>query len=135
MSPRCTRRSFVRARPLWPPPSPLLVSSRRRVCSRATPTVPDVGPLKVGWSTIYTTPSWMTETQNEIEAEIERPRSGHARSSSSLRRQQRHPTQIAQIQTMIDQAYDIVLLIAGSATALDQVCTGTRGGPHCHQLG
>ena len=49
--------------------------SRRRVCSRATPTVPDVGPLKVGWSTIYTTPSWMTETQNEIEAEIERLRS------------------------------------------------------------
>jgi ribose transport system substrate-binding protein len=30
-------------------------------------------------------------------------------------------TQIAQIQTMIDQEYDICLLIAGSATALDQV--------------
>jgi ribose transport system substrate-binding protein len=88
----------------------------------ATPAVPDVGPLKVGWSTIYTTPSWMTETQNEIEAEIERLRGlGMEIEFQVFDANGDTATQIAQIQTMIDQDYDIVLLIAGSATALDQV--------------
>ena len=96
--------------------------SRPRVCQGATPAVPDVGPLKVGWSTIYTTPSWMTETQNEIEAEIERLRGlGMEIEFQVFDANGDTATQIAQIQTMIDQQYDIVLLIAGSATALDQV--------------
>jgi ribose transport system substrate-binding protein len=87
-----------------------------------TPAVPNVGPLKVGWSTIYTTPSWMTETQNEIEAEIERLRGlGLEIEFQVFDANGDTATQIAQIQTMIDQQYDICLLIAGSATALDQV--------------
>ena len=87
-----------------------------------TPAVPNVGPLKVGWSTIYTTPSWMTETQNEIEAEIERLESlGLTIDFQVFDANSDTATQIAQIQTMIDQQYDICLLIAGSATALDQV--------------
>jgi len=84
--------------------------------------VPDIGPLKVGWSTIYTTPSWMTETQIEIEAEIERLRGlGMTIEFQVFDANGDTATQIAQIQTMIDQQYDICLLIAGSATALDQI--------------
>jgi ribose transport system substrate-binding protein len=120
---RCTRRSFVSQ-------SAALVAAvttagqirDRAFAQGATPAVPDVGPLKVGWSTIYTTPSWMTETQNEIEAEIERLRGlGMEIDFQVFDANGDTATQIAQIQTMIDQAYDIVLLIAGSSTALDQV--------------
>jgi ribose transport system substrate-binding protein len=88
----------------------------------ATPAVPKLGPLKVGWSTIYTTPSWMTETQNEIEAEVKRLQGlGLTIDFKVFDANGDTATQIAQIQTMIDQKYDICLLIAGSATALDQV--------------
>ncbi len=86
------------------------------------PSVDGLPPLKVGWSTIYTTPSWMTETQNEIEAEIKRLTDmGATIDFTVFDANGDTATQIAQIQTMIDQQYDICLLIAGSATALDQV--------------
>jgi ribose transport system substrate-binding protein len=86
------------------------------------PNVEGLGPIKVGWSTIYTTPSWMTETQNEIEAEVERLRDMGAEIEFQVFDANGDTaTQIAQIQTMIDQEFDICLLIAGSATALDQV--------------
>lgn len=79
-------------------------------------------PLKIGWSTIYLTPSWMTETSNEIDAELERMRGeGIEVEYQVFDANGDTPTQIAQIQTMIDQQYDICLLIAGSATALDSV--------------
>lgn len=79
-------------------------------------------PLKIGWSTIYLTPSWMTETSNEIDAELERMRGeGIEVDYQVFDANGDTPTQIAQIQTMIDQQYDICLLIAGSATALDSV--------------
>jgi ribose transport system substrate-binding protein len=92
------------------------------LAQEGTPAVPDIGPLTVGWSTIYTTPSWMTETQNEIEAEIERLEGlGLTIDFQVFDANGDTATQIAQIQTMIDQQYDICLLIAGSATALDQV--------------
>src|SRR5215208_2239110 len=99
---RCTRRSFVSKSAALAAAVTAAGKVRDRAFAQgATPAVPDVGPLKVGWSTIYTTPSWMTETQNEIEAEIERLRG---------------------LGMEIDfQAFDIVLLIAGSSTALDQV--------------
>jgi ribose transport system substrate-binding protein len=86
------------------------------------PPVDGLPPLKIGWSTIYTTPSWMTETQNEIEAEIQRLTDAGAQIEFQVFDANGDTaTQIAQIQTMIDQEYDICLLIAGSATALDQV--------------
>jgi ribose transport system substrate-binding protein len=86
------------------------------------PPVEGLPPLKVGWSTIYTTPSWMTETQNEIEAEVQRlVDMGATIDFQVFDANGDTATQIAQIQTMIDQQYDICLLIAGSATALDQV--------------
>jgi ribose transport system substrate-binding protein len=88
----------------------------------AWPPVEGLPPLKVGWSTIYTTPSWMTETQNEIEAEVQRLVDlGATIDFQVFDANGDTATQIAQIQTMIDQQYDICLLIAGSATALDQV--------------
>jgi ribose transport system substrate-binding protein len=120
---RCTRRSFVsRSAALAATIATASQVRDRAFAQGATPAVPDVGPLKVGWSTIYTTPSWMTETQNEIEAEIERLRGlGMEIEFQVFDANGDTATQIAQIQTMIDQQYDILLLIAGSATALDQV--------------
>ena len=120
---RCTRRSFVSRSAALAAAVTAAGQIRNDVFAQeATPAVPDVGPLKVGWSTIYTTPSWMTETQNEIEAEIERLRGlGMEIDFQVFDANGDTATQIAQIQTMIDQQYDIVLLIAGSATALDQV--------------
>ncbi|MCD6058659.1 MAG: transporter substrate-binding protein [Thermomicrobiales bacterium] len=120
---RCTRRSFVSRSAALATAVATAGQVRADVFAQgATPAVPDVGPLKVGWSTIYTTPSWMTETQNEIEAEIERLRSlGMEIDFQVFDANGDTATQIAQIQTMIDQAFDIVLLIAGSSTALDQV--------------
>jgi len=120
---RWNRRSFV-ARTVALGAAIGAVGGRRGhvLGQEATPAVPAVGPLKVGWSTIYTTPSWMTETQNEIEAEIERLRGlGLTIEFQVFDANGDTATQIAQIQTMIDQQYDICLLIAGSATALDQV--------------
>src|SRR5215213_838677 len=120
---RCTRRSFVSKSAALAAAVTAAGKVRDRAFAQgATPAVPDVGPLKVGCSTIYTTPSWMTETQNEIEAEIERLRGlGMEIDFQVFDANADTATQIAQIQTMIDQAYDIVLLIAGSSTALDQV--------------
>ena len=120
---RCTRRSFVsRSAALAAAVATAGQVRADAFAQGATPAVPDVGPLKVGWSTIYTTPSWMTETQNEIEAEIERLRGlGMEIDFQVFDANGDTATQIAQIQTMIDQQYDIALLIAGSATALDQV--------------
>ena len=120
---KTTRRSFIaRSTALT---AAVVASGRLGIEARAqeaTPEVPDVGPLTVGWSTIYTTPSWMTETQNEIEDEIERLRElGLEIDFQVFDANGDTATQIAQIQTMIDQNYDIILLIAGSATALDQV--------------
>jgi ribose transport system substrate-binding protein len=122
-SARSTRRSFVSRSAALAAAVATAGKVRDDVFAQeATPAVPDVGPLKVGWSTIYTTPSWMTETQNEIEAEIERLRGlGMEIEFQVFDANGDTATQIAQIQTMIDQQYDIVLLIAGSATALDQV--------------
>src|SRR5215211_4180318 len=114
---RCTRRSFVSKSAALAAAITAAGKVRDRAFAQgATPAVPDVGPLKVGWSTIYTTPSWMTE------AEIERLRGlGMEIDFQVFDANGDTATQIAQIQTMIDQAYDIVLLIAGSSTALDQV--------------
>ena len=122
-SARCSRRTFV-ARSAGLAAAVTAAGNARQAAwaQEATPAVPDVGPLRVGWSTIYTTPSWMTETQNEIEAEIERLRGlGMEIEFQVFDANGDTATQIAQIQTMIDQQYDIILLIAGSATALDQV--------------
>ena len=120
---RCTRRSFVSRSVALAAAVTASGQVRNGVLAQeATPAVPDVGPLRVGWSTIYTTPSWMTETQNEIEAEIERLRGlGMEIDFQVFDANGDTATQIAQIQTMIDQQYDIILLIAGSATALDHV--------------
>ncbi|MCD6030617.1 MAG: sugar transporter substrate-binding protein [Thermomicrobiales bacterium] len=122
-SARCTRRSFVsRSAAVAAAVTAGAQLRSTTLAQEATPAVPDVGPLQVGWSTIYTTPSWMTETQNEIEAEIERLRGlGMEIDFQVFDANGDTATQIAQIQTMIDQQYDIILLIAGSATALDQV--------------
>ena len=122
-SARCSRRSFVsRSAALAAAVTAVGHGRLTTLAQEATPAVPDVGPLRVGWSTIYTTPSWMTETQNEIEAEIERLRGlGMEIEFQVFDANGDTATQIAQIQTMIDQQYDICLLIAGSATALDQV--------------
>ena len=55
---RCTRRSFVSKSAALAAAVTTAGKVRDRAFAQgATPAVPDVGPLKVGWSTIYTTPS------------------------------------------------------------------------------
>ena len=120
-SARCTRRTLVAGTAAIT--AAVAAGARFDAFAQgATPAVPNVGPLKVGWSTIYTTPSWMTETQQEIENEVKRLQGlGMTIDFKVFDANGDTATQIAQIQTMIDQKYDICLLIAGSATALDQV--------------
>jgi ribose transport system substrate-binding protein len=122
-SDRLNRRSFVtRSAALGAAIAVAGNANLSALAQDATPAVPNVGPLKVGWSTIYTTPSWMTETQKELEDEVKRLTGlGMTINFQIFDANGDTATQIAQIQTMIDQKYDICLLIAGSATALDQV--------------
>ena len=137
-SKRCTRRSFVtRSAALAAAAAAAGHITPFTLAQEATPAVPDVGPLKVGWSTIYTTPSWMTETQNEIEAEIERLRGlGLEIEFQVFDANGDTATQIAQIQTMIDQQYDIMpahrRLGHGARSGRR---AGPRGGGHRRQLG
>lgn len=110
-----SRRSFMRRSAAFAASLGVIAQMRQAAAQGVT-------NLKVGWSTIYLTPSWMTETSNEIDAEIERLRgTGMTIDYQVFDANGDTPTQIAQIQTMIDQEYDICLLIAGSATALDSV--------------
>lgn len=76
----------------------------------------------IGYSAPYLTPSWMQITTNALKAEIDRLTTvgvvsdmiiGNANGDTSL--------QIAQLQGMIDKKVDAIILVAGSATALNPV--------------
>lgn len=82
----------------------------------------DRKPYVIGYSAPYLTPSWMQITTNALKAEIDRLTEagvvsemiiGNANGDTSL--------QIAQIQGMIDKKVDAIILVAGSATALNPV--------------
>ena len=77
---------------------------------------------KIGWSTIYLTPSWMQETNGLMDAYIEQyKQSGVVSEYTVANADGDTSTQISQIENMIAEGYDAILLDAGSSDALNQV--------------
>jgi ribose transport system substrate-binding protein len=82
----------------------------------------DPKDLKVGWSTIYLTPSWMQETQKLLTARVETLKSsGVIGTYKEFNANGDTSQQVAQIQSMISQKYNVILVDAGSSTALNSV--------------
>ncbi|WP_131735785.1 ABC transporter substrate-binding protein [Actinomadura roseirufa] len=76
--------------------------------------------LKVGWSTIYLTPSWMQQTDKMMKADVDKLKSdGKIGSYQVFNANGDTSQQIAQIRAMIQQKYDVILVDAGSSTALN----------------
>ncbi|WP_327589398.1 ABC transporter substrate-binding protein [Nonomuraea sp. NBC_00507] len=78
--------------------------------------------LKVGWSTIYLAPSWMQQTLQMLEEDVAKLKAeGKVASYETFNANGDTSQQIAQIQAMITQKYDVILVDAGSSTALNPV--------------
>ncbi|MFJ8110792.1 ABC transporter substrate-binding protein [Streptomyces sp. NPDC096132] len=76
--------------------------------------------LKVGWSTIYLTPSWMQQTLKMLQTDVDKLKSaGKVSSFKTFNANGDTSQQIAQIRAMIQQKYDVILVDAGSSTALN----------------
>jgi ribose transport system substrate-binding protein len=79
-------------------------------------------PYKIGWSDVYLGIPWMTETRGIMdEAVKDLQGQGLVKDLTVANANADAPTQIQQIQSMIDSNTDIILIIAGSATALNRV--------------
>src|SRR2546421_6836842 len=80
--------------------------------------------LKVGWSTIYLTPSWMQETLKLMQADATQlQKVGKITGLQVFNANGDTSQQIAQIQAMIQQKYNVIIVDAGSSTALNPVIT------------
>jgi ribose transport system substrate-binding protein len=78
--------------------------------------------LKVGWSTIYLTPSWMQQTQKLLTDRVDQLKTdGVVGSYKTFNANGDTAQQASQIQSMIQQKYDVILVDAGSSTALNSV--------------
>jgi len=78
--------------------------------------------LKVGWSTIYLTPSWMQQTEKLLKARVdELTDDGVIASYKTFNANGDTAQQASQIEAMIRQKYDVILVDAGSSTALNSV--------------
>jgi ribose transport system substrate-binding protein len=78
--------------------------------------------LKVGWSTIYLAPSWMQQTLKMLEDDVATLKTaGKVASYETFNANGDTSQQIAQIRAMIQQRYDVILVDAGSSTALNPV--------------
>lgn len=76
--------------------------------------------LKVGWSTIYLTPSWMQQTLKMLQDDVTKLKSaGKVSDFKTFNANGDTSQQIAQIRAMIQQKYDVILVDAGSSTALN----------------
>ena len=79
-------------------------------------------PYTIGWANIYSVPTWMKQTEGTIAKEVEELKAkGLVDKLVITDAQGNANTQIQQIQSMIDADVDAIVLIAGSATALDRV--------------
>jgi ribose transport system substrate-binding protein len=79
-------------------------------------------PYTIGWANIYSVPTWMKQTQGTIEDVFNQLKEkGQVDSLMITDAEGNANTQIAQMQSMIDADVDAIVLIAGSATALDRV--------------
>lgn len=80
------------------------------------------GPYKIGWSTIYLTPSWMQQTKAMMDKRISYWKTKGVVSDYTIANANGDTsTQISQIENMIAQGYKAILLDAGSSTALNAV--------------
>ena len=78
--------------------------------------------LKVGWSTIYLTPSWMQQTQKLLNQRVDDlKKTGDVGSYKVFNANGDTSQQVAEIQSMIQQKYNVILVDAGSSTALNSV--------------
>ncbi|MET9913727.1 ABC transporter substrate-binding protein [Streptomyces sp. NPDC006476] len=76
--------------------------------------------LKVGWSTIYLTPSWMQQTLKMLNSDVaKQKKAGKVSEFKTFNANGDTSQQIAQIRAMIQQKYDVILVDAGSSTALN----------------
>jgi len=76
--------------------------------------------LKVGWSTIYLTPSWMQQTEKLLKARVDELKgNGVVASYETFNANGDTAQQASQIESMVRQKYNVILVDAGSSTALD----------------
>ncbi|WP_433475715.1 ABC transporter substrate-binding protein [Spirillospora sp. CA-142024] len=76
--------------------------------------------LKVGWSTIYLTPSWMQQTDKMMKDDVAKlKQEGEIADYQVFNANGDTSQQIAQIRAMIQQKYDVIIVDAGSSTALN----------------
>ncbi|WP_105974084.1 ABC transporter substrate-binding protein [Streptomyces geranii] len=88
--------------------------------SGSASSAPQAKDLKVGWSTIYLTPSWMQQTLKMLQADVDKLKSsGKVSAFETFNANGDTSQQIAQIRAMIQQKYDVILVDAGSSTALN----------------
>ncbi|QFR00617.1 ABC transporter substrate-binding protein [Streptomyces phaeolivaceus] len=87
---------------------------------KSASSAPSAKDLKVGWSTIYLTPSWMQQTLKMLQTDVDKLKSaGKVSSFKTFNANGDTSQQIAQIRAMIQQKYDVILVDAGSSTALN----------------
>lgn len=83
---------------------------------------PHKPPFTLGWANIYSVPTWMKQTTDTINQEVEELKKQGLVSKLMITDAQGNAnTQIQQIQSMIDAKVDAILIDAGSATALNRV--------------
>ncbi|MGH7118174.1 MAG: substrate-binding domain-containing protein [Acetobacteraceae bacterium] len=79
-------------------------------------------PYKVGWADIYLAPTWMAQTHKLMdEATAALKKEGLVTGLTVTNANGNASQQIQQIQSMIDSRMDLIIVDAGSATALDRV--------------
>ena len=79
-------------------------------------------PYTIGWANIYSVPTWMKQTQGTLEDIFNQLKAkGQTGRLMITDAEGNANTQISQMQSMIDANVDAIVLIAGSATALDRV--------------
>lgn len=85
-------------------------------------TTPRKPPYTVAWADIYLAPTWMTQTtqtMNDMAAELKKQ--GLLKGFSIQNANGNVSQQVQQIQAMIDANDDVIIVDAGSPTALDRV--------------
>ena len=91
-------------------------------------TTPHKPPFKVGWADIYLAPTWMTQTHNLMdEATADLKKQGLVEGLTVTNANGNASQQIQQIQSMIDSNTDVIVVEAGSATALNRVIAQACG--------
>ncbi|WP_171026275.1 substrate-binding domain-containing protein [Mesorhizobium comanense] len=79
-------------------------------------------PFKIGWSNIYFGPTWMKQTGESMQGEVDKATAQNLVKEYQVTNADGDATkQAQQIQAMVDNKFDAIIVIAGSATALNKV--------------